>query len=219
MLRSGLQFKLFGSGPILSAGVEAGAFVNPADRDGVPTIQAFCVPIVYRRPRSRASLLPRHLRRHHHHRRRQAEIARLRAAAHRRSRRDAARLAATARRPRRHGGDDRGPALLPARVPDEPAEAAHRPHLHRLRPTRSERRGARRALPAASSRPTFHPSGTCRMGPNGDPLAVLDPQSARARRRAAAGLRPLGDARHQRRQHQCAGDDAGQPAAQFCLEA
>ncbi len=47
MLRSGLQFKLFGSGPITSAGVEAGAFVNPADPEGEPTIQAFCVPIVY----------------------------------------------------------------------------------------------------------------------------------------------------------------------------
>ncbi len=31
MLRNGLQFKLFGSGPITSAGVEAGAFVNPRD--------------------------------------------------------------------------------------------------------------------------------------------------------------------------------------------
>lgn len=47
MLRNGLQFKLFGSGPVTSAGVEAGAFINPADPDGVPTVQAFCVPIVY----------------------------------------------------------------------------------------------------------------------------------------------------------------------------
>ncbi|MEM9969911.1 MAG: GMC oxidoreductase, partial [Pseudomonadota bacterium] len=47
MLKNGLQFKLFGSGPITSAGVEAGAFVNPRDPDGVPSIQAFCVPIVY----------------------------------------------------------------------------------------------------------------------------------------------------------------------------
>ncbi|HIE9814376.1 TPA: GMC family oxidoreductase [Klebsiella pneumoniae] len=47
MIRNGLQFKLFGSGPILSAGVEAGAFVNPTNRTGEPTIQAFCVPIVY----------------------------------------------------------------------------------------------------------------------------------------------------------------------------
>ncbi len=47
MLRNGIQFKLFGSGPVTSAGVEAGAFVNPADPSADPTIQAFCVPIVY----------------------------------------------------------------------------------------------------------------------------------------------------------------------------
>ena len=47
MLLNGLQFKLFGGGRILSAGVEAGAFVNPREREAEPTIQAFCVPIVY----------------------------------------------------------------------------------------------------------------------------------------------------------------------------
>lgn len=47
MLLNGLHFKLFRSGRILSAGVEAGAFVNPIDPDAPPTIQAFCVPIVY----------------------------------------------------------------------------------------------------------------------------------------------------------------------------
>ena len=47
MLKNGLQFKLFGSGPITSAGVEAGAFINPDTPDAPPSIQAFCVPIVY----------------------------------------------------------------------------------------------------------------------------------------------------------------------------
>lgn len=47
MLRNGAQFKLFGSGPVTSAGVEAGAFVNPSDPNAPPSIQAFCVPIVY----------------------------------------------------------------------------------------------------------------------------------------------------------------------------
>jgi len=47
MLKNGLQFKLFGSGPVTSAGVEAGAFINPTDADAPPSIQAFCVPIVY----------------------------------------------------------------------------------------------------------------------------------------------------------------------------
>jgi choline dehydrogenase-like flavoprotein len=47
MLKHGLQFKLFGTGPILSTGFEAGAFINPVDPDAPPSIQAFCVPIVY----------------------------------------------------------------------------------------------------------------------------------------------------------------------------
>lgn len=47
MLKNGIQFKLFGSGPVTSAGVEAGAFINPVDPEAPPTIQAFCVPIVY----------------------------------------------------------------------------------------------------------------------------------------------------------------------------
>ncbi len=47
MIRNGLQFKLFGTGPITSAGVEAGAFANPDLADAPPSIQAFCVPIVY----------------------------------------------------------------------------------------------------------------------------------------------------------------------------
>ncbi len=47
MLRNGLQFKLFGTGPVTSAGVEAGAFINPENPAEAPNIQAFCVPIVY----------------------------------------------------------------------------------------------------------------------------------------------------------------------------
>ena len=47
MLLNGIQFKTFGTGRITSTGFEAGAFVNPIDRDAAPSIQAFCVPIVY----------------------------------------------------------------------------------------------------------------------------------------------------------------------------
>lgn len=47
MWRNGLQFALFGSGPVTSAGVEAGAFVNPISDTEEATIQAFCVPMVY----------------------------------------------------------------------------------------------------------------------------------------------------------------------------
>jgi choline dehydrogenase-like flavoprotein len=47
MIRHGVHFKLFGAGKILSAGVEAGAFVNPLDPEAEPSIQAFCVPDIY----------------------------------------------------------------------------------------------------------------------------------------------------------------------------
>lgn len=47
MIMHGLQFKIFGTGVITSSGVEAGAFVNPADPEAEPSIQAFCVPFVY----------------------------------------------------------------------------------------------------------------------------------------------------------------------------
>ncbi|MER8485303.1 GMC family oxidoreductase N-terminal domain-containing protein [Mesorhizobium sp. M1322] len=47
MLMHGIQLKLFGTGLVTSAGVEAGAFINPLDPDAEPTIQAFCVPFVY----------------------------------------------------------------------------------------------------------------------------------------------------------------------------
>ena len=46
-LRNGIQFKLFGNGPVTSAGVEAVAFVNPGDPDAEPMSQAFCVLVAY----------------------------------------------------------------------------------------------------------------------------------------------------------------------------
>ena len=99
MLLNGLQFKLFRSGRILSAGVEAGAFVNPVDPDGRAERPGFL-----RADRLSGS---RHafaregcVRRHDHHRRDQAEIARHRAPALGGSARHAARLAEPAARPR-----------------------------------------------------------------------------------------------------------------------
>lgn len=47
MLKNGLQFKLFGSGPVTTSGFEAGAIINPVDPDGTPTLQGYCVPAVY----------------------------------------------------------------------------------------------------------------------------------------------------------------------------
>ena len=47
MLKNGLQFLMFGSGPITTTGFEAGAFINPIEPNQPPSIQAFCVPAVY----------------------------------------------------------------------------------------------------------------------------------------------------------------------------
>lgn len=47
MWRNGLQFLLFGTGPVVSAGVEAGAFINPIDPKAAASIQAFCIPAIY----------------------------------------------------------------------------------------------------------------------------------------------------------------------------
>ncbi len=183
MLLNGLQFKLFGSGRILSAGVEAGAFVNPADPNAEPTIQAFCVPIVYLdrdtltlventhgltvttvvvKPRSRGEV-------------------RLRSA---------------------------DPAAMPLVSPNllaHPADmaamvAGQRFFLRAFRTAPLASRIARVAVPdpaqldddslAAHCRrfvkTNYHPASTARMGADGDPMAVLD---ARLRVRGVEGLR------------------------------
>lgn len=46
-IRNGAQYMMFGSGPVSSNGVEAGAFFDPDDLSNAPKIQQFCVPSVY----------------------------------------------------------------------------------------------------------------------------------------------------------------------------
>jgi choline dehydrogenase-like flavoprotein len=181
MILNGLQFRLFGTGRILSAGVEAGAFVNPDDPGAEPTIQAFCVPIVYLdrdtltlventygvtvttvvvKPKSRG-------------------FVRLRSA-----------------RP------SDMPLVSPRLLshPDDMAAmiAGQRFFLRAFREGPLGTRVGRIAIPAADDTPTltahckrfvktnYHPAGTCRMGADGDPLAVLD---ARLRVRGVRNLR------------------------------
>ncbi|MDO6725125.1 GMC family oxidoreductase N-terminal domain-containing protein [Celeribacter halophilus] len=47
MLRNGLEFKLFGRGRITTTGLEAACFVNPSDPDALPTHEAYCIPVMY----------------------------------------------------------------------------------------------------------------------------------------------------------------------------
>ncbi|MGH6860978.1 MAG: GMC family oxidoreductase [Phyllobacterium sp.] len=47
MLKAGLQYLLFKTGPVTTTGVEACAFFDPDGNNDLPTIQLFCVPTVY----------------------------------------------------------------------------------------------------------------------------------------------------------------------------
>jgi len=183
MLRNGLQFKLFGTGPITTAGVEAGAFINPHDPDGIPSIQAFCVPIVYV-DRDRRDLV-----------------------------KDGYGLTITTVvvKPRSRGevrlasADPAAPPLVSPNLLKDDADlremiAAQRFFLKAFRQSPLASRVDRIALPQSPDlsdeglhthckafvKTNYHPAGTTRMGPDGDPLAVLD---ARMRVRGVRGLR------------------------------
>lgn len=181
MLRNGLQFKLFGSGPITTAGVEAGAFVNPDDPEAPPTIQAFCVPIVYVDRDNKAAV------------------------------KDGYGLTVTTVvvKPRSRGwvrlasGDPKAmPLVSPALLkdPSDLAEmvAGQRFFLRAFATSPLAEVVMDVALPAADDddalrahcraqvKTNYHPAGTARMGADGDPMAVLD---ARMRVRGVEGLR------------------------------
>lgn len=183
MLLNGLQFKLFGTGRITSAGVEAGAFVNPLDPDAPPSIQAFCVPIIYL-DRDATGLVA-----------------------------DGFGLTVTtvvvkplSRGTVRLASAD--PAAMPLVSPNllsEPADmatmvAGQRFFLRAFAQPPLARRIARVAVPEPGAdsdaaleahcrrfvKTNYHPAGTARMGAEGDPMAVLD---ARLRVRGIERLR------------------------------
>jgi len=183
MLRNGLQFKLFGTGPILSAGVEAGAFVNPTDRSAEPTIQAFCVPIIYL-DRDTLDLLPKTY---------------------------GLTITTVVIKPKSRGFvriASANPADMPLVSPNllsDPDDTrtmieGQRFFLRAFQtsPLKERVREIRIPDPAKLSdeaiikhckrfvKTNYHPSGTCRMGTSGDPMAVLD---ARLRVRGVEALR------------------------------
>jgi choline dehydrogenase len=93
--------------------------------------------------------------------------------------------------------DDRRVAALSLRltrrIAAQPALARYAPQEHRPGPHyQSDEELARMAGEIATT--IFHPVGTCRMGPPGDPLAVVDPklrvQGVRALRVADASIMP-----------------------------
>jgi choline dehydrogenase len=183
MLLNGLQFKLFKTGPILSAGVEAGAFVNPSDPQAEPSIQAFCVPIIYL-DRDTLSLVP-----------------------------DTYGLTITTVvvKPKSRGTvrlKSADPADMPLVSPNllqhpDDARAMIDGQRYFLRvfqtsPLKERIRGISVPDPSDTSdeaimkhcrrfvKTNYHPSGTCRMGAADDPMAVLD---SRLRVRGVENLR------------------------------
>lgn len=183
MIRNGLQFKLLGTGRILSSGVEAGAFVNPIDPAAEPSIQAFCVPIVYL-DRDTVGLVE-----------------------------DGYGLTITTVvvKPKSRGyvrlrsADPDDMPLVSPHLLGDPADmrtmiAGQRFFLRAFTTPPLAERISAVSIPAPDDlsddalarhcrrfvKTNYHPSGTCRMGAAGDPLAVLD---TRLRVRGIEGLR------------------------------
>jgi choline dehydrogenase-like flavoprotein len=173
MILNGLQFKLFGTGPITSSGVEAGAFVNPLDPEGDPTIQAFCVPIVYL-DRDTLTLV-----------------------------KDTYGLTITTVvvKPRSRGtvrlrsADPTDMPLVSPNLLQHPEDlrqmiAGQRFFMRAFSTSPLRERIERIAIPDQNDlsdeaikrhcqrfvKTNYHPSGTCRMGIAGDPMSVLDPK-------------------------------------------
>jgi choline dehydrogenase len=171
MLMSGVQLKVFGSGPLTSAGVEAGAFVNPTDPQSEPTIQAFCVPIVYL-DRDTVGLVE-----------------------------DTYGVTVTTVvvKPKSRGfvrlrsSDPNDMPLVSPNLLKDPADSramidGQRFFLRAFQTSPLSQRVKRVAIPDPNDlsdeaimkhcrqfvKTNYHPSGTCRMGATGDPLAVLD---------------------------------------------
>lgn len=183
MLLNGLQFKLFKTGRILSAGVEAGAFVNPLDPAAEPSIQAFCVPIVYL-DRDTLSLVEKT---------------------------HGLTVTTVVVKPKSRGEvrlRSADPAAKPLvspnllKHPDDMATmvAGQRYFLRAFQTAPLESRIKRLAIPDPSRlddaaledhcrrfvKTNYHPASTARMGADGDPMAVLD---SRLRVRGIEGLR------------------------------
>ncbi len=171
MIVHGLQFKVFGTGLVTSAGVEAGGFVNPLDPEAEPSIQAFCVPFVYLDRDLLKLIEPTH----------------------------GVTITTVVTKPKSRGYvklRSRNPADMPIvsphllKHPDDMATmiAGQRFFLRAFQEGPLGRRIDRilRPDPADLSeaelathckrmvKTNYHPAGTCRMGPDGDPLAVLD---------------------------------------------
>ncbi len=172
MLRNGLQFLLFKTGPVTTTGVEACAFIDPRGTEEEPSIQLYCVPSVYL-DRDVSGVEPSH----------------------------GVTLTACVLRPKARGSvklRSADPADLPLvdcnffGDPDDLAlQVAGVRFAREVLKTEPLAELIERELFPGSEKVSdadledhcrrtvktnYHPVGTCRMGPETDPMAVLDPR-------------------------------------------
>jgi choline dehydrogenase len=183
MIRNGLQYLLFGTGPVTTTGVESCLFHDP-DGGERPTIQLYCVPIVYL-DRDVTDMKPTH----------------------------GVTLTSCLLRPKARGSvrlrsaDPAEKPLVDANFFGDPDDlrlsiAAIRFARELLATAPITANIARELLPGADKmddaelasfcgktlKTNYHPVGTARMGPDGDLMAVLD---TRLRVRGVEGLRVI----------------------------
>jgi len=183
MICNGLQYLLFGSGPVTTTGIEACLFYDP-DGGSRPTIQLYCVPTVYL-DRDLSSAEPTY----------------------------GVTFTSCLLRPKARGwvklrsADPDAQPLVNCNFFGDPddlrltlASMRHARRIMQTEPFRSKL--AAEILPGAdlttdeeltrfagqTVKTNYHPSGSCRMGPQTDPMSVVDP---RLRVRGIEGLRVI----------------------------
>lgn len=183
MLRNGLQYLLFNSGPVTTTGIETCLFYDPDGGDR-PTIQLYCAPIVYQdrdvqkakptwgvtftscllRPKARGSVKLRSVD-----------------------------PAAKPLVDCNFFGDPDDLRLTIASMRHARKLLATEPFLSKIREEilpgpEVEDEGGLRRFAAETVKTNYHPVGTARMGPDSDPMAVVD---ARLKVRGVDGLRVI----------------------------
>ncbi len=171
MIRNGLEYLMFRSGPVTTTGVEACAFVNPDDPDADATVKIYCVPTVYvdrdvsgvepcdgltmtcclLRPRSRGSVALRSA---------DPDDKPLIDGGFLRDPEDMATLVKAMRIARGFVQEHPLAGLIAGEIvpgKDATSDEALSAHAKRMVKT------------------NYHPVGTCKMGTDDDPMAVVDP--------------------------------------------
>jgi choline dehydrogenase len=184
MLRNGLQYLLFKSGPVTSNGVEACVFINPDSPTSDASIQLYCVPTVYL-DADIADVKPTH-------------GVTLNACLLRPKARGSVRLASA---------DPTAPPLIDPNYLGHPDDLRlsieglkYSREILRTPPLKDMVVGEILPGPKAASdedlaahcrrtvKTNYHPCGTCKMGSDRDPMAVLTPE---LRVRGVDGLRVI----------------------------